>query len=287
MTTSGQTTQQTGNVTRYTITGKLKLNGALHIGSGGSGTTDTGDSLTDASIIRDSSGTPYIPGSSLRGVLRTAISQYAPVLGLGLIREDHVIDDAVTAKREERSITANSSEGELQDVLEAVLEPAERLFGTVHWSSPLLIPDLHLLDHSTPGGEIRHGVGIDRDTGAARDKFKYDFEVLPRGLCFGLWIRCDVPHQPESYHQKWSHLLALVLHLLSQGELTLGGRLARGVGQVQLTDCNVYRLEMGNRKALLTSLLASNADDGRYGTLQKDWLSAMLKEIKDVCQTPE
>jgi CRISPR-associated RAMP protein (TIGR02581 family) len=272
-------------VARYTIDGTLKLDGALHIGSGSSGTTDAGDSLTDASVVRDSSGRPYIPGSSLRGILRTAVSQYAPVLGLGLIREDNVIDDVVQAKREECNITADSSEGELQNLLESILEPAERLFGTVHWASPLLIPDLHLLDESVPGGEIRHGVGIDRDTGAARDKFKYDFEVLPCGLRFGVCLRCDVP---EKYEQEWSRLLALLLHLLSQGELTLGGRIARGVGKVILTpECSVYRLEMGDRNALLTSLLASNADDGRYGILQEDWLSAMLKEIKDVCQTTE
>ncbi len=270
------------SITRYTITGTLKLKGALHIGSGGGGIAGDSDSLTDASVIRDSSGQPYIPGSSLRGVLRTAVSQYAPVLGLGLIREDNVIDEEVQTEKDKRSITAASSEGDLQHCLEAALEPAERLFGTVHWASPLLIPDLHLLKNDTPGGEIRHGVGIDRDTGAARDTFKYDFEVLPRGLCFGLWMRCDVP---ETYQPAWSRLLALVLHLLSQGELTLGGRLARGVGQVVLIDCQIYTLEMGNRNALLTSLLAQDAASGRYGDLQRDWLSAMLKEIENVCKT--
>src|SRR5206468_726495 len=99
-----------------------------------------------------------------------------------------------------------------------------------------------------------HGVGIDRDTGAAREQIKYDFEVLPRGHTFHLLMRCEM--EPK-YQQVWSRLLAIGLRLLEQGELTLGGRAARGVGQVRLTKLDVFRLDTNDRPTLLAALLST------------------------------
>ncbi|MBK9709824.1 MAG: hypothetical protein IPO81_00595 [Kouleothrix sp.] len=271
-------------VTRYTFTGVLELTGALHIGSGGGGRI--GDTTqTDATVVRDSRGRPYIPGSSLRGVLRTAISQLAPQLGLGTIREDDEIEKTqrrIDDEEERRRRGGQSAlgEAELQDLLDGALSPGERLFGTVFWASPLLIPDLHLLDQKELAGEVRHGVGIDRDTGAAREAIKYDFEVLPRGARFAFFMRCDVPHFPTSFQQDWSRMLALGLRLLEQGELTIGGRVARGVGQVWLHDLATYTLDTSNRNSLLDALLADD-ELARYGTrFVGDWTIDILREIR-------
>jgi len=67
-------------ISRYTFVGTLRAEGALHIGSGGGGRVGIDDALTDATVARDSQGRPYVPGSSLRGVLRAAIGQLAPSL---------------------------------------------------------------------------------------------------------------------------------------------------------------------------------------------------------------
>ena len=126
---------------------------------------------------------------------------------------------------------------------------------------------------------MRHGVGIDRDTGAAREAIKYDFEVLPAGATFDFWMRCDVPDQPK-YSVLWPRLLALGLMLLEEGELTLGGRVARGVGQVFLCDLMTYRLPMGDRDALLDALL-SRDKAGRYGAIEpSDWARRILQEAR-------
>lgn len=42
-------------------------------------------------------------------------------------------------------------------------------------------------------GEIRHGVGIDRDTMTARDQIKYDFEALPSQVNFQVELVIDHP----------------------------------------------------------------------------------------------
>jgi CRISPR-associated RAMP protein (TIGR02581 family) len=277
-------------VTRYTFTGTLLAEGALHIGSGGGGRVGADDSLTDATVIRDSQGRAYVPGSSLRGVLRAAVGQIAPSLpgiaGEGEIREDAEIDTVVAAALKADRRGADSLEAELQRTLERSLRSAERLFGTVHWASPLLIPDLPLHDaDSEARGEIRHGVGIDRDTGAARDAIKYDFEVLPRATAFDFWMRCDLPDDEERHRTIWPWLIALCLRLLEQGELSLGGRVARGVGQVRLVDLKVHRLTLGGR-GLLGALLAAPDSPARYGEELPGWVDQRLKELQDVRTTP-
>lgn len=261
-------------VTRYTFTGRLELVGALHIGSGGGGQVGRGDAITDATVIRDSTGEPYIPGSSLRGVLRSAVSQLAPALNLGEIRPDDEIEKLRSRIEPEG---APLSEAEIQKRLTDPegLTPAERLFGTVFWASPLTIPDLRLSRPGDLAGEVRHGVGINRDTGAAQEAIKYDFEVLPRGHSFNLLIRCDVP---EEYSETWLPLLALGLRLLEQGELTLGGRAARGVGQVRLHDLQVYTLNTGDRAALLRALVADPPQS--YGSAEPEgWARRILAEV--------
>ncbi|MDX1997882.1 MAG: RAMP superfamily CRISPR-associated protein, partial [Thermoanaerobaculia bacterium] len=53
---------------RTRLQGLLTTRTSLHIGAGGSG-----DPLaTDLPVVRDAEGKPYIPGASLKGVLRSA-----------------------------------------------------------------------------------------------------------------------------------------------------------------------------------------------------------------------
>ncbi|MCB0113319.1 MAG: hypothetical protein KDD84_04505, partial [Caldilineaceae bacterium] len=55
--------------TRYHFEGTLTTDTGLHIGSG------SGDFVTDARFVRMGDGRFYIPGSSLKGVLRSAIER--------------------------------------------------------------------------------------------------------------------------------------------------------------------------------------------------------------------
>lgn len=249
----------------YTFRGKLVLRGGLHIGSG------SGDEHSDAAIVRNARGVPYIPGSSLRGAFRAAVERLAPaLLGLPPSRD---MDDLEKLLREQ--LEDQSDEKQIH-ILNDELKSIERLFGTTYWASPLSIRDLMLADDEPVAGEIRHGVGIDRDTGAARDQIKYDFEVLPRDYSFHFLMRCEMV---SDYQQEWERLLAIGLRLLEQGELPLGGRLARGVGQVQLTDLEVFMLDTDDRKALLAAL-RDNAEGAWDGERQPaGWTLRILKQV--------
>ncbi len=259
----------------YTFRGDLVLSGALHIGSGG------GNEDTDATIIRDAQGKPYIPGSSLRGAFRAAIERLAPTLvGEPYPRDMGELETLLRPQIEEKP------EATVQHLLTEELTSIERLFGTTYWASPLTIPDLPL-KHEKPAevaGEIRYGIAIDRDTGAAKHMAKYDFEVLSRGHTFRFLMRCEM----ERTHQStWEKLLAIGLRLLEMGELPLGGNLARGIGQVQLENLEVFQFDT-NDKAMLKRLLMSGArddahcgaDDARFGTRLPDaWLKQKVEEL--------
>jgi CRISPR-associated protein Csm3 len=251
----------------YTFRGELQLRGALHIGSG------DGDDRTDATVVRDSRGNPYVPGSSLRGALRAAVQRHSKtLLDLDPIRDEdklRAVEKDLGALSEERKV-------ELLTASDKKLNDVERLFGTTMWASPLTIADLPLIDAQREIGEIRHGVGIDRDTGAAAEGLKYDFEVLPRGYRFQLHMRCEID---GAHDGAWTRLLALGLRLLEVGELPLGGRAARGVGLVQLTGLTVYRLDM-QKQALLAALLSEPDSAARYGTkLDDGWTMRILKQV--------
>lgn len=260
----------------YTFTGNLVLHGSLHIGSGG------GDDRTDATVVRDSRGYPYIPGSSLRGAFRAAIERLAPTL-----TRDTPARDMTTLEREmKQEGIEGKSEKAVQEILcgEGGLNTLERLFGTTYWASPLFIPDLPLITEGAVNGEIRHGVGIDRDTGAAKEQVKYDFEVLPRGTAFRFLMRCEMASRCETtdFTTAWENLLAIGLRLLEKGEILLGGNQARGIGQVRLEAITLYWLDMHNKEALKAMLLQNNNEEARYGTRYPDarqWIQQRIERL--------
>jgi CRISPR/Cas system CSM-associated protein Csm3 (group 7 of RAMP superfamily) len=62
---------------RYHVIGRLVMDTALHIGGGREAST-----ITDSPVVRDVTGEPFIPGSSLKGAFRAAVERLVPLLGL-------------------------------------------------------------------------------------------------------------------------------------------------------------------------------------------------------------
>jgi CRISPR-associated RAMP protein (TIGR02581 family) len=262
----------------YTFGGTLVLDTALHIGSGGGGTSQGGARDVDATVIRDAAGRPYIPGSSLRGALRAALGQYGPMLGLKEIRDDADIDDAVTSALPGPP-SPPPDEKALQSILADVLTSAERFVGTVHWESPLKIPDLYLAEGAAALVDVRDGVGIDRDTGAARDGAKYDFEVLTRDHTFAFHATLEIRDVPDDLATEWRRLMALALRLLELGEIRLGGNQARGIGRVHLEDTTVHVLDLGNPADLLAALTRAGRDTPAGRAEPAGWATSVLDEF--------
>jgi CRISPR-associated RAMP protein (TIGR02581 family) len=233
---------------RVRLEGELITRTGLHIGAGGSG-----DPLgTDAPVVRDAAGNPFVPGSSLKGVMRSA----AEALLKGAAKEslqscDHLTRGGACVEHE----TAAKIREEAPKPRAAVEEIWRRscticrLFGSQALAGRVRFPDLPLQADLPVLFELRNGVGIHRDKELAASGVLYDFEAVPPGTVFKLTVILDNPSDPE---------VGLLLYLfdeLDSGHLGLGGKNSRGLGQVQVRWLRIVEtsLQKGNPFAHLLS----------------------------------
>ncbi len=214
------------------IRGTVKPLTALHIGSQRS--FDPVDS--DAPVIKDPAGNPYIPGSSFKGVLRSFIEGFLGGADLkeGL-RPCFPTDDDHCVEREKWNEQAT--------ILEKAC-PVCRIFGSSFMGGKLKIKDMPILSEwNNTFYRIRDGVVIDRDSRTARDKGKYDFEIVSPGVEFSLEIIGD---NLEPYE---TGLIFTAFDLISEGFGALGGNVSRGTGRIAIA---LTQIEILNTKNFFT-----------------------------------
>jgi CRISPR-associated RAMP protein (TIGR02581 family) len=195
---------------------RLTCRTGLHIGAGKSSAL----AGSDQPVFRDGAGRPLVPGSSLRGILRSGVEALCRALAL-----DAVADPGDANKH---SLSTESAE-----ILPhwRQLSIVQRLFGTVaegpggfSYASRLQIADAPC--EAAVAVELRDGVGIERGTRTAATGIKFDLEVVPAGTSFRGSLRFKNPADFEI------GLLAQALSMLDSGALLLGGKSARGLGWV-------------------------------------------------------
>lgn len=182
---------------RLEVRGELKLLTPMHIGSG-----ERLGVVTDDPVVRFANqpeGTPFIPGSSLRGVLRSRL------------------------EREQTQIRVASNYfrtffGEVRDENSSKLSRL-RVFDSFPISSPSLT---QVRDH------VRH----DPETGAAMDGAKFDREVaLPARYSFRAVYYGEGPSDREL------RLMLAMINLLENAWIHTGSKRGLDYGRLQL--CNV------------------------------------------------
>lgn len=99
-----------------------------------------------------------------------------------------------------------------------------------HTSHPETEPEL----------EVRAGVGIRQDTGAAAEGLKYEVETVPAGTRWPLLIEVDEYRDPEGL------ALPMALHLIESWRTvcTLGRNVARGLGWMQIEPDSLRVLQL-------------------------------------------
>jgi CRISPR/Cas system CSM-associated protein Csm3 (group 7 of RAMP superfamily) len=122
--------------------------------------------------------------------------------------------------------------------------------------------------------QVRDGVTIDRDKGTAADKGLYDYEVVPAGTRFELYIVAE----NLAPWQRW--LLWLGLRALERGDVALGGFTSRGLGWVRLEKESRRVCLIEGARGLMD--LLSGADVGEE--ISDDdldlWKEAFLVELR-------
>jgi CRISPR/Cas system CSM-associated protein Csm3 (group 7 of RAMP superfamily) len=183
---------------RWKISGTLTAETPIHIGGIG------GNADTDLALAVNGQGEYYIPGTSLAGAFRGWLTTW-------LQTEDH--------GKHEESIKDLWGAHDSED----------------RGASFIIIDDAEV-DLADMAIEIREGVGINRETGAAADQGKYNRAILPKGVSLPLNIILEIG---DPQKQRPDHLWNL-LCALEAGDIRLGAAKTRGLGKVKLKIISIH-----------------------------------------------
>jgi CRISPR-associated RAMP protein (TIGR02581 family) len=238
---------------RYVFTGKLIMLTAFHIGGGIGRLTASG---SDSPVILTPEEVPYIPGSSFKGILRSTVEKIVPMLpgdwfSCGLIQLDDA--EAKEARDQKMPICPTAWSGDIAEEKRRYPQRAEqimrdardrlcatcKLFGSPLAASRVNVNDLYMpLEEWSGIIQVRDGVAIDRDSEKAKDRLKYDFEVVPSGATFDLEMTLE--NATEQDLQLLSVGLSEFIHRFG----TIGGKRSRGLGACKLEHLHVSALEL-------------------------------------------
>lgn len=180
---------------RVEIRCTLEFSSPLHVG--------TGERLSiesDAPVLRDAQGRPWLPGSSIRGVLRDWCEREAPLLGVG---DEEVARMFGAAAADAKRLNVHERQGRLR------------------------VYDLELSGDAA--AQVRDRVRVDARSGAAAERGKYDHEVA--GVQSGVLSMVY-----EGWHG--DHELVLLqsaVQALRQGLLSFGAKGSGGLGFCEAT----------------------------------------------------
>lgn len=238
---------------RYFFQGRLVMKTALHIG-GGRATL----SQSDSPVVLTPEGMPFIPGSSFKGALRSTVEKLVPSLsttlfscGLIELNEKQIAEELQSggrvcstqrqqyfANKRRDSTNTEQRDAILKEAIEGLCNTCQ-LFGSPFAASHININDLYMPDNEKSDViQIRDGVAIDRDSEKAKDRLKYDFEVVPSTTVFKLEITL------ENASEEDLQLVCVGLSEFVHGFGGIGGLRSRGLGACTLEVLGVSALEL-------------------------------------------
>ena len=203
---------------KVVLKGVLKVNSGLHIGAGRDAAKIGGlDNPVIRTALKDNQ--PYIPGSSLKGKIRSLLEL---VEGVNCLERDHNTDGNCPICRIFGGSAANDR------------NHASRLIFRDAYLTKDSVQKLKNADLDYPYTETKSETAIDRILGKAKDKTLRETERIPAGAEFDVEIVVNVFEggQYEASEEDIREKLALGIKLLNSDYL--GGSGSRGYGQVEL-----------------------------------------------------
>lgn len=267
--------------TRYELTIPVELTSELHIG-GVDAVPDRDGEGTVIRFCRNGLGEPTIPGRSIRGAVRAACDIARRTM------EDAgnptTQDGGVFSKASWVSLWGDDTDYTGKSLLDRRLRsddslPIRQSALTFHAVS---FPKHRDSDSGESPLPRRHGVGIDRTTGAASDGALYEHEFLPRGTKFDIRITAEgrddetmgrdqsegIPGPASSESVK--KLLEVIVDVLASGAVCLGGRTGSGQGTIQVIEPKLRRTGKTTDAGALTApadVLDALIGEDKEGTL--------------------
>ena len=274
---------------RVWFTGTLRSTTALHIGTGSALSP-----ATDAPVVRGADGAPFIPGSSMKGALRSASERLLRALGR---RACMVFGDETAVKAPEgapsvtHSTACLSTDKWSQTVFLKLrrgdkLDPDEERYAETHWGlnrkermsfgtredlQQKVLEDRGALCDAclTWGSQFMAGrvrvpdLAIDPDTwfGATeiRDGVGLDRDTgtAAPNIKFDLEVvpaRAGFPFELVAEPGADLGVVSLAIGELLQGAIPIGGRTTRGLGAVTLENLTIHEVDLTDPEQLFAFL---------------------------------
>jgi CRISPR-associated RAMP protein (TIGR02581 family) len=243
---------------RVIVEAELVCRSGLRVGCGSDPAQPT---ASDLPVMVDRTGQPFLPGSSIRGVFRSHLERFVRAVenpqngsfdGRGACNPVVEKEWCVTkSKIDDLRAGARGVEGEYDDnhFARAVWQATCRIcrvFGSPWLASRVRFADLTVCNDTRI--ETRDGVAIDREKETVENK--YDFQVVPVGTRFRLWMSLENTTDAER------GLIFFGLRELANGTIAVGGFKGRGLGNVCLENMSAKWIDFENaskddRKAFL------------------------------------
>lgn len=249
---------------RYELTIPVELTSELHIG-GVDAVPDRDGEGTVIRFCRNGLKEPTIPGRSIRGAVRAACDIARQTM------EDAghptTQDGGAFTKENWISLWGDNSLDTGKSIRDRGLRdddslPIRQSALTFHAVS---FPEYKDTDSGDSHLPRRHGVGINRTTGAASDGALYEHEFLPRGTRFTIRITAEGrDNEPMGRDQSEGipgpassdtveKLLEFIVDVLKSDTFSLGGRTGSGQGKIRVIEPKLRRLSGTTDAGTLTT----------------------------------
>jgi len=184
---------------RVYIKGLLKAMSPFVIGS-------YNDDHTDITPLKDNVGVPYIPGSSIGGMLKSHLISFL---------EPRFVNDK-----------------KIQDFFGS----AERDDGSKQ--SMLITYDCFLKSNCIPLYAVRDGIRLEKDKKTTVNGGKFEYEVIEAGCLFDFKLEFLLRENDDDIHYK---IMNTMIDMLKEG-VCIGSKTSRGLGEFRLFDAMTYEV---------------------------------------------
>lgn len=238
------------------VSGTVVFETAWRIGTGKEGVT-----MSDLGVLLDPRGLPVLPGSSLKGKLRSTCESLAHALDLSACllnfaaSEVRCVSDVGFYKNRRDSHKEALEAGpqvQLAWIKDNTCDVC-KLFGSPVRASRLRCGDGTLQNADTVVVQVRDGVVLDRDSHTAVNGLKYDYEVVPAGTAFAVRFDLDNPTPADEA------LFGAALFEWAAGS-SLGGFTSRGLGRFHIDSVKLRGVDLDDARQRVAYLTATSPE---------------------------
>lgn len=211
--------------------------------------TIAGPDMAFVRVWRNGTQEVYLPGSSLKGVLRSHAERIARTLNPNGACDPFAKQGSETScgmcfeqrkkNEDDKDIDPKENADKTNKAVYRDSCPICRLFGSTWYASRLATADAYAVG-TPPQPQPRDGVGIDRFTGGAAQGVKFDLEVVTEG-------RFATTLHARNFELWQLGLLGFLLQDLKDGLLRIGAARSRGLGKVRAEVKGVKLYYLGKR----------------------------------------